>query len=166
MHTPHPLRTVAARWGSVAAVLLAILQPASSSATTLGQIGGEVLAISADHLDVDLSKGDAVLEGQVRVTFGALNVSCDRVDIRYDDAPVVRWARGTGNVHATMRGIAATAQTLDVNVPARQVRLVGGVRIERGQGWVQADRASIDLISAKITLDQVRGSIPVEAKRP
>jgi lipopolysaccharide transport protein LptA len=128
------------------------------------QIGAEVLDVSAKHLDVNLAKGAAVLEGEVHVKLGELNVSCDRVDIRYDDAPIVRWARGSGNVRASMRGVTATAQNLEVEIPERRVRLVGDVKIARGKGWVQADNASIDLPTGRITLDEIRGSIPIEAK--
>lgn len=137
---------------------------ATSSSAPLVQIGAEVLDISAKQLDVDLAKGVAVLEGGVRVGMGELDVTCNRVDIRYDDAPMVRWARGSGNVRATMRGVAATAQSLEVEVPERRVRLVGEVRISRGKGWIEADAASIDLPTGRITLDAIRGSIPIEAK--
>ncbi len=132
-----------------------------SRAAPLVKIGGEVLDVSAKHLDVDLERGDATLEGDVRVTFGDLDVFCEKIEIRYDDAPLVRWARGTGHVRATMKGVAATAQSLEVDVPERRVRLVGTVKIERGRGWIQADRASIDLVTNRIALEQVRGSIPV-----
>jgi lipopolysaccharide export system protein LptA len=63
-----------------------------------------------------------------------------------------------------MRGVTATAQSLEVEVPERRVRLIGNVKISRGKGWVQAENASIDLPSGRITLDEIRGSIPIEAK--
>jgi lipopolysaccharide transport protein LptA len=148
--------------GSLASVFL--LLAATSSSAPLVQIGAEVLDVSAKQLEVDLAKGVAVLDGEVHVKLGELDVSCDRVDIRYDDAPMVRWARGSGNVRASMRGVTATAQSLEVEIPERLVRLVGNVKISRGKGWVQAEHASIELPSGRITLDEIRGSIPIEAK--
>lgn len=148
--------------GSLALVFL--LLAATSSSAPLVQIGAEVLDVSAKQLEVDLAKGVAVLDGEVHVKLGELDVSCDRVDIRYDDAPMVRWARGSGNVRASMRGVTATAQSLEVEIPERLVRLVGNVKISRGKGWVQAEHASIELPSGRITLDEIRGSIPIEAK--
>jgi lipopolysaccharide export system protein LptA len=148
--------------GSLALIFL--LLAATSSSAPLVQIGGEVLDVSAKQLDVDLTKGVALLDGEVHVKLGELDVTCDRVDIRYDDAPIVRWARGSGNVRASMRGVVATAQSLEVEIPERRVRLVGDVKISRGKGWVQAEHASIDLPTGRITLDEIRGSIPIEAK--
>jgi lipopolysaccharide transport protein LptA len=141
-----------------------LLVSSASSSAPLVQIAGEVLDISAKHLDVDLTKSAAKLEGEVRIKLGELDVSCDRVDIRYDDAPTVRWARGSGNVRASIRGITATAQNLEVEIAERRVGLIGNVRIARGRGWIQADHASIDLPTGRITLDEIRGSIPIEAK--
>jgi len=140
------------------------LLAATSSSAPLVQIGAEVLDVTAKQLDVNLAKGVALLDGDVHVKLGELDISCDRVDIRYDDAPMVRWARGSGNVRASMRGVTATAQSLEVEVPERRVRLVGNVKISRGKGWVQADNASIDLPTGRITLDEIRGSIPIEAR--
>lgn len=155
------------RWrgGAVVVLGLAVLFAASvSTSAPLVQIAGEVLDVSAKHLDVDITKGVAKLEGEVRIKLGELDVSCDRVDMRYDEAPMVRWARGSGNVRASIRGITATAQNLEVEIPERRVGLIGNVRIARGKGWVQADHASIDLPTGRITLDEIRGSIPIEAK--
>jgi lipopolysaccharide export system protein LptA len=130
-------------------------------AAPLIQIGGDVLEVSAKHLDVDLSKGQAQLVGEVRITFGVLDVTCQRVDVQYDDGPMVQKARGTGNLRATVKGIIATADSLEVEVAERRAHLAGNVRISRGRGWIQAERASIDLPSGRVSLDQVRGSIPV-----
>lgn len=149
--------------GGSLGVGLLLLAPTTRSAP-LVQIGGEVLDVSAKQLDVNLAKGVAFLDGEVHVKLGELDINCDRVDIRYDDAPMVRWARGSGNVRASMRGVTASAQSLEVEVPERRVRLVGNVKISRGKGWVQAEHASIDLPTGRITLDEIRGSIPIEAK--
>ena len=154
------------RWSgwTVVALGTTLLLASSSLSAPLVQIGAESLDVSAKHLDVDLSKGVAKLEGEVRVKLGELDVSCDRVDIRYDDAPMVRWARGSGNVRASIRGITATAQSLEVEIPERRAGLIGNVRISRGRGWVQADHATIDLPTGRITLDEIRGSIPIEPR--
>src|SRR5512147_2537138 len=84
-------------WLIAALGAVTLLFAPSSSSAPLMQIGAESLDVSAKHLEVDLSKGLAKLEGEVRVKVGELDLSCDRVDLRYDDAPLVRWARGSGN---------------------------------------------------------------------
>ncbi len=128
----------------------------------LGTIGGEVLDVTAEKLEVDVDRGTATLNGKVHAKLGELQVDCPRVEVRYDSAPNVRFARGTGGVRAAFRDIVAKAQTVEVDVTKRQLALSGGVQLARGRGWVHADRALIDLSSRKVSLQEVTGSIPVE----
>lgn len=147
------------------AVSLAVLcEPpgAAAKAGPLAVVEGQSLDVKADKLDVDVDKGTATLEGNVRVALGDLEVLCPKVDIRYDQAPRVRWARGSGGVKARVKGIEATSSAVVVDLAKRVVNLSGGVRLTRGRGWVEANRASIDLSTHKVTLHEVKGSIPVE----
>ena len=137
-----------------------VLSPAH--ADPLGVVAGESLDITADKLDVDVNGGTALLEGNVRAVLGELTVTCPKVEMKYDEAPRVKWARGSGGVRASMKGIVAKASVVVVNVASRRVQLQGGVRLTRGKGWVEADKASIDLKTRKVTLHGVKGSIPVE----
>ena len=128
----------------------------------LGVVGGEALDIMAEKLDVDVDRGTATLNGKVRAKLGELLVECPKVDIRYDSAPNVRFAKGTGGVRAAFRDIVAKAEAVEVDVAKRQLLLSGGVQLTRGRGWVKADRALIDLATRKVSLQAVTGSIPVE----
>ena len=128
----------------------------------LGVIGGEALDVMAEKLDVDVDRGTATLNGKVRAKLGELLVECPKVDIRYDSAPNVRFAKGTGGVRAAFRDIVAKAEAVEVDVAKRQLLLTGGVQLTRGRGWVKADRALIDLATRKVSLQAVTGSIPVE----
>lgn len=131
-------------------------------ADPLGVIAGEVLDVSAQRLDVNVDNGTAQLEGDVHARFGELDVNCSKVEIRYDESPRVKWARGVGGVRARLKGIEATAASVTVDVPGRSVELNGGVRLSRGKGWVTADVATIDLATRKVSLRTVKGSIPVQ----
>lgn len=131
-------------------------------ADPLAVVAGESLDIKADKLDVDINKGTALLSGNVSALMGELEVKCPKVEIRYDQAPRVKWARGTGGVEARLKGIVAKADTVVVDVSAREVQLAGTVRLMRGKGWVEADRATIDVASSKVSLKGVKGSIPVQ----
>jgi lipopolysaccharide export system protein LptA len=144
---------------------LAALVPSAGTdahAGPLAVVEGQTLDVRADKLDLDVDKGTAVLEGSVRATMGDLEVLCPKIEVRYDEAPRVRWARGSGGVKARVKGIEATSNVVVVDLAARVVNLSGGVRLTRGRGWVEADRASIDLATHKVTLHEVKGSIPVE----
>jgi lipopolysaccharide export system protein LptA len=152
---------------AAAALLLSVVSvwvpgAARAQADPLAVVAGEALDVTAERLNVDVEQGTAVLQGQVQVRLGELDVRCPKVEIRYDEAPKVRWARGTGGVYASVRGIEARAQVVEVNVAQRKVNLSGGVYLSRGRGWVKAERATIDLATRKVALRDVTGSIPVE----
>lgn len=142
----------------------ALTVPAANDAQAdpLAEIGGETLDIRAEQLDVDIARGRALLSGNVSAKLGELEVLCPKVDIRYDEAPKVRWARGSGGIKARLKGIEATADSVELDVARRNVKLAGAVRLTRGRGWVEAERASIDIATSKVTLHDVKGSIPVE----
>jgi lipopolysaccharide export system protein LptA len=138
---------------------------ASAQADPLGVVEGEVLDVSAQRLDVDIQQGTALLEGAVTAKLGELVVECPKVEVRYDGSPRVRWAKGSGGVTARLKGVEATASVIEVDVPRRSVSLAGSVRLARGRGWVKAERATIDIATGKVTLETVKGEIPVESPR-
>jgi lipopolysaccharide export system protein LptA len=146
----------------VATAALGVPAPEPARADPLIEIEGETLDVKAELLDVDIVRGRAVLSGAVNAKLGELEVLCPRIDIRYDEVPKVRWAKGSGGVKARLKGIEATAETVELDVAQRAVKLAGSVRLTRGRGWVEADRASIDIATRKVTLHEVKGSIPVE----
>jgi lipopolysaccharide export system protein LptA len=145
--------------GSVLA--LAFGTSSVTKAEPLAVLGGETLDVSAQRLDVEFSKSQAVLEGQVKIILGGFEAQCDRVDIRYDETPHVKWARGSGNVRLSVKGIVATAELIEVDVSNKRAQLLGNVRLTRGRGWVAAEKAVIELATNRVSLEEVKGSIPV-----
>lgn len=132
-----------------------------SSADPILAVGGDALALQADRLEVDVSLGEAVLTGNVALSKGDLRVACPRIDLKFDNTPHVKWAKGSGGVSADVRGVHAEAPEVELDLQRQLLDLRGGVRLTRGQGWLQADRATIDIANGKVTLAQVKGSIPV-----
>jgi len=108
-----------------------------------------------------VSAGSAVFTGNVSLAKGDLHVTCPRIEVKFDVSPHVSWARGSGGVSADVRGVHAEAPEVELDLMRQVLELRGGVRLTRGQGWLQAERASIDIATAKVTLAQVKGSIPV-----
>jgi lipopolysaccharide export system protein LptA len=145
---------------AVAAALLAATD-APASADPLLQVGDGALQVQADQLEVDVTGGSAILTGKVTLTKGDLKVSCPRIELKFDAVPHVRWARGSGGVSADLRGVHAEGPEAELDLAKQVLDLRGGVRLARGQGWLQADQARIDLATAKVTASQVKGSIPV-----
>jgi len=143
------------------ALFAAAVATPSRAAPFLGVGGGDALNLQADQLDIDVSAGDAVLTGNVTLSKGDLRVSCPRIELKFDDSPHVKWARGSGGVSADVRGVHAEAPEVELDLAKQVLDLRGGVRLARGQGWLQADRATINIDTAKVTMSQVKGSVPV-----
>jgi lipopolysaccharide export system protein LptA len=152
----------ATAFGAGAVVLASAL---SARADPFAVVEGEALDVSADRLDVDVEHGTAELRGNVTARLGDLEVRCPAVEVRYDKSPRVSWLRGTGGVAARLKGIDATATTAEFDASARTIALHGSVRLSRGRGWLTAENATIDVASGKVSLQEVRGSIPVDPVR-
>lgn len=129
-------------------------------------VDGEAVQVSADRLTIDVHKGTAVLEGNVRLQRGELVVRCARVDARYDGAPHVTWARATGDVRAQWKGMEAKAKEAELWVGRKVMELKGGVKLARGGAWMDAREAQVDFGTGRVSLDQVSGSIPVPSAGP
>jgi len=143
----------------------ALVELETARADPLAVIEGEALDVSAEHLEVDVEHGQARLEGDVSLRLGDLEVKCPTVEIRYDRSPKVSWARGAGGVNAKLKGIEATAVSVEFNANSRTVDFRGNVRLTRGRGWVTAEHATVDIGSGKVSLEDVKGSIPVDQAR-
>ncbi len=119
--------------------------------------------LSAETLDVDIQGQTAVLSGKVSLTKGTdLALHCPKIEIRYESSgPRVSWARGSGGVVADVKGVKAEAPEFELDLVKQKLHFRGGVRLYRGQGWVAADGAEIDLASARVTMTNVKASLPV-----
>jgi len=144
----------------------ALLAPVTlARAEILGGVGPEPVKLQADQLDIDILAGEATLTGKVTLTKGDLVVNCPRIDLRFEHAPKLTWARGSGGVTADVRGVHAEAPSVELDLTKQVLDLRGGVKLTRGQGWLTADSARIEIATAKVSLTQVKGAIPV-AKGP
>jgi lipopolysaccharide transport protein LptA len=146
---------------AILVVGLGLSRARSARAEPIAVVDGQPITVTAEHLAVDLHTGTAVLSGKVQLKRGQLAIQCDRVDARYDDAPNVTWARGSGEVTAELGDLRARASEAELLVRSRTLVLRGGVKLRRGGAWMEAREAQIDFGSGKITLEQVSGSIPV-----
>ena len=157
-------------FGGVAAMAIiavsALMASKAAHADPILNVGGDALEVQAEKLEVDVTAGEALLTGNVSLAKGGLRVNCPRIDLKFDHTPHVNWARGSGGVVADVKGVHAEAPEVELDLKKQLLELRGGVRLTRGQGWLQADKATIDIATAKVTLTQVKGSIPVSPKGP
>jgi lipopolysaccharide export system protein LptA len=146
--------------------MAALLTPVTlARAEILGGVGPDPVTLQADRLDIDILAGEATLTGKVTLSKGDLVVNCPRIDLRFEHAPKLTWARGSGGVTADVRGVHAEAPSVELDLTKQVLDLRGGVKLTRGQGWLTADSARIEIGTAKVSLTQVKGAIPV-AKAP
>ncbi len=119
--------------------------------------------LSADLLEVDVKAQTATLTGNVVLAKGTdLSLKCPKIEVRYDaGGPRVSWAKGSGGVFADVKGVRGEAPEFELDLVRQKLSLRGGVRLFRGDGWVVADGAEIDLDSARITMTNVKASLPV-----
>jgi lipopolysaccharide export system protein LptA len=122
---------------------------------------GDPLQMSADRLELDVEAKTALLTGHVKLTRGPMSLTCPRVDVRYDQVPHVTWVKGSGGVVADVKGVRAEAPEVEIDMAARTMELHGGVRLTRGEGWITAERASINIGTGKVSMSDVKGSIPI-----
>jgi lipopolysaccharide export system protein LptA len=146
------------------AFAFATLAPANLRAE--GQDTDEPLQMTADRLDLDIEAKTALLAGHVTLRRGPMTLSCPRVDVRYDRVPHVTWARGSGGVVAEVKGVRAEAPEVEVDLASRTMDLRGGVRLARGDGWITADRATINIATGKVSMAEVKGSLPIPKPAP
>ena len=135
--------------------------PREAEAEPLLDVGKGDVSVQAEKLELDIATGSAILTGQVVLSKGDLNVRCPRVELKFDTSPHLNWAKGSGGVVADVRGVHGEAPEVELDLKKQVLELRGGVKLSRGQGWIQADKATIELASGKVTATQVKGSIPV-----
>ena len=143
------------------AALAALSGAESAHADPILDVGEGDVTVQAEKLEVDVGAGNAILEGKVVLTKGDIAVRCPRVELKFDSAPHLVWAKGSGGVSADVRGVHGEAPAVELDLVKHTAELRGGVRLSRGQGWIKAEKATIDLRTAKVTATQVKGSIPV-----
>jgi lipopolysaccharide export system protein LptA len=149
---------------SVASALVLLttsFSPREAEADPLLDVGKGDVSVQADLLEVDVASGMAILTGHVVLSKGDMSVKCPRVELKFDTSPHLNWAKGSGGVVADVRGVHGEAPEVELDLKKQHLELRGGVKLSRGQGWIQADKATIELSTAKVTATQVKGSIPV-----
>ena len=142
-------------------LLTTSVAPREAEADPLLDVGKGDVGVQADKLEIDVATGSAILTGQVVLSKGDMAVRCPRVELKFDTSPHLNWAKGSGGVVADVRGVHGEAPEVELDMKKQILELRGGVRLSRGQGWIQADKATIELASGKVTATQVKGSIPV-----
>ena len=152
------------RRGAVTAALVLLstsFAPREADADPILDVGKGDVNVQADKLDIDIATGTAILTGQVVLSKGDMAVKCPRVELKFDTSPHLNWAKGSGGVVADVRGVHGEAPEVELDLKKQILELRGGVRFSRGQGWIEANKATIELATGRVNATNVKGSIPV-----
>lgn len=155
------IHVVVVRVAPALVLLSTSFAPRQADADPLLDLGKGDVSVQADLLEVDVATGTAILTGHVVLSKGDMSVRCPKVELKFDSSPHLNSAKGTGGVVADVRGVHGEAPEVELDLKKQHLELRGGVKLSRGQGWIQADKATIELATAKVTATQVKGSIPV-----
>lgn len=123
------------------------------------EAGGEPVTVTAERLDADLAGKTVALTGNVTLRRGELSLRAARVDARLRDAGQVSWAKAQGGVRLEHKGSHAEADEVEIDLADRRVELRGHVVVGRGATRVEAERATLDLATSKLSLSNVRGTL-------
>src|SRR5690606_3757964 len=138
-----------------------------ATSPALSEDEAPAIDIRAEKLDLDAAARTARLSGNVVLVRGELTVTCQDIELRYDDDGQVTWAKGTGGVVARMKDIRAEAKEVSLDLGRNLLELGGGVRVTQGRGArLEASRATLDIAASKMSFHEVRGALPLPQKKP
>lgn len=113
--------------------------------------------VEADRLQIDHRRGTARFDGNVRATYGKLQLSCATMEVGYDDAGNVTALKATGDV-VVLRG-AARATAAVARLDARQGLLVleGRPVVVQGANRLEGQRITVRLADGRLDVVGARG---------
>ena len=146
---------------STAATFVLMPLAPSAAAGPLGfSLGGEPVDVRADLVEVDLAKGTAVLEGNVELKRKGLTVHCPRLEASFDAEGKILRAKATAGVVVKLaeKNVRGDADEAEIDLLLRTAELRGAVRVSSGGTTLTAQKATMSLVTSRVTLEAVRGS--------
>ena len=145
---------------AVATFVLLPLAPSSAAGPPALSLGGEPVDVRADRVEVDLAKGTAVLEGNVELRRKGLSVHCPRLEASFDPEGKILRAKATAGVVVKLaeKNVRGDADEAEIDLVLRTAELRGTVRVSSGGTTLTAQRATMSLVTSRVTLEAVRGS--------
>ncbi len=142
---------------------LAWLTPDSAEALPLTTFDGEPLRLRAEVLEIDVARGQALFTGKVVARVGKLEVRAETLELGYDSAARVTRVEAGGGVTARYDGAVLKSDGLSLDARKQRAELHGGVEVRQGKSLLRAKRATIDLDTRRVRLEQVSGSVSLQA---
>jgi lipopolysaccharide export system protein LptA len=146
------------RVASLAALGLAALAVAASArAGDAGVADGTPAEVQADRLRVDHGRREARFEGRVRAVYGALELTCDLMEVSYDERGAVTALKAEGRV-AVRRGEArATSERAQLDARQGLLVLEGRPVLTQGANRLEGARITVHLASGRLEVTEAHG---------
>jgi lipopolysaccharide export system protein LptA len=123
---------------------------------------GAKVEVQADRLRIDHRQLSARFEGNVRARYQDLALSCEQMEVSYDEGGAVVALRASGRV-VVKRG-AARATAARGRLDARQGLLVleGGPVLVQGGHRLEGARIVVHLADGRLEVEQAKGSFQID----
>lgn len=116
-----------------------------------------VIDVNADRIEVRDRENLALFQGNVKVDQADMTLEANTVRVYYErgkaESLVIQRIDANGNVRLTSPSERATGNYGIYDVRQRQITLVGGVRLTKGDSTLNGDRLQVNLDSGVMRLD-------------
>ncbi|MDD5306107.1 MAG: LptA/OstA family protein [Deltaproteobacteria bacterium] len=137
--------------------LLLLAASATTRAEDAGVAPETAAEVQADRLRVDHGRREARFEGHVRAVYSGLELSCDLMEVSYDERGAVTALRASGRV-AVRRGEArATGERAQLDARQGVLVLEGRPVLTQGANRLEGTRITVHLASGKLEVTEARG---------
>jgi lipopolysaccharide export system protein LptA len=136
-------------------LLLAAFAPARAEGQ--GAEAATTAQVQADRLRVDHGRREARFEGHVRAVYGDLELSCDLMEVSYDERGGVTALRASGHVSVRRGAARATGERAQLDAGRNVLVLEGGPVLTEGPNRLEGSRITVDLASGKLEVTEARG---------
>lgn len=135
--------------------LMLVLLPQIALAQGLDRGTAEV---NADRLSVDHTNKRAFFEGNVKAVYNKLTVTCDKMELAYDEDGRVVSLLAKGKVTVTRTNARATANTARLDAKKNILILEGNPTLTRGPHKLSGSRIQVHLADGRLEVTDVKGT--------
>jgi lipopolysaccharide transport protein LptA len=143
--------------------LLALALLASSLAPGPVRGGeGPKVEVEADRLRIDHRQRRASFEGNVRARYRGLVLTCQQMEVSYDEGGAVVALRASGKVVVTRGEARATAARGRLDARQGLLVLEGGPVLVQGGHRLEGARIVVHLAGGQLEVERARGSFQID----
>ncbi len=120
--------------------------------------------VNADKLRVDHTNKRAFFSGNVKAVYNDLTVTCDQMELEYDDKGRVVLLIARGAVTVTRANARATANSARLDAKKNILILEGNPTVTRGPHSLRGSRIQVHLNDERLEVTDVKGSFKLGPK--